>query len=179
MCTVCQWRNEGGKGEHLPPGAALWGRQIEVGMLRTNYMKCQMSADANNYNLQNLESHCEISSRSPRIAKQAIINLSRKWCFKAEFLSPGARLSLWIDSRLRHNAFRKPGLQTFRLIILQNDDFLITWLYYHDFLIILSQRFQKARVANFSTSLWFYSFATKGRESSVQSGCTVLYWACV
>jgi len=32
-----QWRNEGGKGGHLPPGAALWGRQIEVGMLRTNY----------------------------------------------------------------------------------------------------------------------------------------------
>ena len=27
----------GGKGGHLPPGAELWGRQIEVGMLRTNY----------------------------------------------------------------------------------------------------------------------------------------------
>ena len=27
----------GGKGGHLFPGAALWGRQIEVGMLRVNY----------------------------------------------------------------------------------------------------------------------------------------------
>jgi len=27
----------GGKGRHLPSGAALWGCQIEVGMLRTNY----------------------------------------------------------------------------------------------------------------------------------------------
>jgi len=34
--TQGQWRNEGGKGGHLPPGAALWGRQIDVGMLRTN-----------------------------------------------------------------------------------------------------------------------------------------------
>jgi len=27
----------GGKGGHLPPGAAFWGRQIEVGMLSNNY----------------------------------------------------------------------------------------------------------------------------------------------
>jgi len=33
----------GGKGEHLPPGAALWGRQIEVGMLRTNYKMSNVS----------------------------------------------------------------------------------------------------------------------------------------
>jgi len=25
------------KGGHLPPGAAFWGRQIEVGILRNNY----------------------------------------------------------------------------------------------------------------------------------------------
>jgi len=73
--TWTQWRNEGGKGGHLPPGAALWGRQIKVGMLRTNYLchvlitKCQMSADGNNYDLQYLECHCEISSRSARFAK--------------------------------------------------------------------------------------------------------------
>jgi len=48
-----------------------------------------------------------------------------------------------------------------------------------DFLIILSQRFQKARVANFPTSLSFYSCVIMGREYSVQSGCTVLYWACL
>jgi len=36
-CAADQWRNEGGKGGHLPLGAALWGRQIEVGMLPTNY----------------------------------------------------------------------------------------------------------------------------------------------
>jgi len=30
-----------------------------------------MSADANNYKLQNVECHCEISSRSPRFAKRA------------------------------------------------------------------------------------------------------------
>jgi len=61
-----------GMGGHLPPGAAHWGRQIEVGMLRT---KCQMSADANNCNLQNVECHWEISSRSLRFAKRAIMNL--------------------------------------------------------------------------------------------------------
>jgi len=37
--------------------------------------KCQMSADADNYNSQNVESHCEISSRSPRFAKRSITNL--------------------------------------------------------------------------------------------------------
>jgi len=44
-----------------------------------------MSADANNYNLQNVERHSAISAR------------------------------LWFDSRPRHSAFRKPGLQTSRL----------------------------------------------------------------
>jgi len=38
--------------------------------------KCQMSADANNYNLQNVGCHCEISSRSPRLAERATLNLS-------------------------------------------------------------------------------------------------------
>jgi len=28
---------EGGKGGHLPPGAAFWGRQIEVSMSSNNY----------------------------------------------------------------------------------------------------------------------------------------------
>jgi len=32
--------------------------------------------------------------------------------FKAEFLSPAVRARLWLDSWLRHNAFRKPGLRT-------------------------------------------------------------------
>jgi len=40
-----------------------------------------MSADASNYDLQNVECHsltpsCKISSRSPRFAKGAITNLS-------------------------------------------------------------------------------------------------------
>jgi len=35
-----------------------------------------MSADANNYNLQNVGCHCEISSRSPRLAERATLNLS-------------------------------------------------------------------------------------------------------
>jgi len=34
-----------------------------------------MSADANNYNLQNVECHCDIPSRTPRFAKRAIMNL--------------------------------------------------------------------------------------------------------
>jgi len=33
----------GGKGGHLPPGAALWGRQIEVGMLRSYYEMSNVS----------------------------------------------------------------------------------------------------------------------------------------
>jgi len=45
-----------------------------------------MSADANNYCLQNVECHCEISSRSPRFAKRAIMNLSdvsrRSFCLQ-------------------------------------------------------------------------------------------------
>jgi len=33
----------GVKAGHLSPGAALWGRQIEVGMLRTNYEMSNVS----------------------------------------------------------------------------------------------------------------------------------------
>jgi len=47
-------------------------------MSRNNY---QMSADASNYDLQNVECqslipNCKISSRSPRFAKKAITNLN-------------------------------------------------------------------------------------------------------
>jgi len=38
--AVPHGRNKGG---HLPPGAALWGRQIEVGMLGTNYEMLNVS----------------------------------------------------------------------------------------------------------------------------------------
>jgi len=40
------------------------------------------------------------------------------------------------------------------------------------------QRFQKDRVANFPTSLSFYSCVKIGRESSVDRACSVLYCAC-
>jgi len=78
--------NEGGKGGHLPRAQHFWGAKLrlECYVLIT---KRQMSVDANNYNLQNVESHCEISSRSPRFAKRAIINLSgvsrRNFCLQA------------------------------------------------------------------------------------------------
>jgi len=42
-------------------------------------------------------------------------NYEPKWRFKAKFLFPAIRARLWFDSRLRHNAFRKPGLRTLRL----------------------------------------------------------------
>ena len=42
-------------------------------------------------------------------------NYEPKWRFKVELLSPAISARLWFDSRLRHNAFRKPGLRTFRL----------------------------------------------------------------
>ena len=49
MCTSGVTRGEGG---HLLLGAAFWGPQIEIGMLRNNY---EISADAINNNLQNFE----------------------------------------------------------------------------------------------------------------------------
>jgi len=47
---VVQWRDKGGKGGHLPPGAALWGRQIEVRMLETNYEMLNVT----NYKMSNV-----------------------------------------------------------------------------------------------------------------------------
>jgi len=38
-------------------------------------------------------------------------NYKPKGHFNAAFLSPAIRAHLWFDSRLRHNAFRKPGLR--------------------------------------------------------------------
>ena len=35
--TSIKWLTKGAKGGHLPPGAALWESQIEVGILGTNY----------------------------------------------------------------------------------------------------------------------------------------------
>ena len=42
-------------------------------------------------------------------------NYEPKWHFRVDFLSPAISARMWFDSRLRHNAFRMPGLRTFRL----------------------------------------------------------------
>jgi len=61
-------------------GAAFWGRKLRLECHVTT-TKCQMSVDASNYDLQNVECKslipsCKISSRSPRFAKGAVKNLS-------------------------------------------------------------------------------------------------------
>jgi len=66
---------------HLPPTVAVWGHQNWDRNITQWFKKCQMSADTNNYNLQNVkcqrvEPSCEISSRSPRYAKRAVTNFS-------------------------------------------------------------------------------------------------------
>jgi len=112
-----QWRSQGGKGKHLSPCAAFWARKLML-ECHVTITKCQMSADASNYNLQNVECQphipsCKISSRSPRFAKGAVMNLSdvlrRRWCLSA------TSDHVWFDWRLRHNACRQPGLRTFPL----------------------------------------------------------------
>jgi len=66
--------------EASAPGAAFWGRKLGL-ECHVTITKCQMSADASNYDLQNVEcksliTSCKISSRSPRFAKRPITNLS-------------------------------------------------------------------------------------------------------
>jgi len=65
----------GARGDICPQAQHFGGAKLtsECYVLITKY---QMSADANNYNLQNVECHCESSSRSPRFAKRAIMNQS-------------------------------------------------------------------------------------------------------
>jgi len=84
-------------------------------MLRNNY---EISAHANNYDLENIECHsllpsCEIWSTSPRFANRAVANLH--WCFQAELLSPTLRAHMWFDWRPRHNGFRYLRLRSFRI----------------------------------------------------------------
>ena len=74
-----------GKGGHRPPAQHFGGAKLRSECYEL-ITKCQMSTGANNYNLQNVEYHCEISSRSPRFAKRAIMNLSdvsrRSFCLQ-------------------------------------------------------------------------------------------------
>jgi len=69
-----------GEVETSAPGAAFWGRKLRLECHVTT-TKCQMSADASNYDLQNVECQsllpcCKISSRSQRFVKRAIANFS-------------------------------------------------------------------------------------------------------
>jgi len=97
-----------GKGRYLSPGAAFWGRELRL-ECHVPITKCRMWADANKYELQNVECQslipsCKISSRSPRFAKRAITNHSD--AVKASLVSPATSARMWFDWRLRHNAFR-------------------------------------------------------------------------
>jgi len=85
-CTPTQWRNEGGaRGDICPRAQHFVGAKL-MSECYAPITKCQMSADANNSNLQNVECHCEISSRSSMFAKRAIMNLSdvsrRSFCLQ-------------------------------------------------------------------------------------------------
>jgi len=69
-----------GEGRHLSQGAALWGRKLRL-EYHVTITKCEISADASNYDLQNVECqslipNCKISSMSPRFAKRPFTNLS-------------------------------------------------------------------------------------------------------
>jgi len=69
-----------GKWRHLLSGAAFWGRNLRSECHATT-TKCQMSTDASNYDLQNVECKLlipsyKISPRSPSFAKGAIMNPS-------------------------------------------------------------------------------------------------------
>jgi len=97
-------------------------------MLRTNY---ELSEDANNYYLQNVECHCEISSRSPKFAKRAIMNLTdvSKRCFCPQQKVPACDLThVTFQSGVSVPSKKCP---------------LVIWL------TAVSQRFQKARVRTF------------------------------
>jgi len=86
IITFIQWRNEGGARGDICPRAQHFGGAKLKSECYVLIAKCQMSADASNYNLQKVEYRCEISSRSPRFAKRAIINLSdvsrRSFCLQ-------------------------------------------------------------------------------------------------
>jgi len=134
-----QWRNEvGTRGDICRRAQHFGGAKLssECYVLITKY---QMSAVANNYNLQNVKRHCEISSRSSRFAKRAVMNV------------------VTFQGGVSVASSKRP---------------LVVWP------TAASQRFQKTRVANFSTSLSFYSCVTMGRKSSFHSACRVLYCAC-
>jgi len=60
-----------------------------------------MSADASNYDLQNVKYQ---SQNLNKITKRAITNLSD--VSKALLMSPETSAGMWFYSRLRHNAFR-------------------------------------------------------------------------
>ena len=131
-----QWRNEGGKGGRLPMGAALWGHQIEVGMLRANY------------EMSNVE----------RMLTITINEMSKIIAKSNQDHQRSQSEQLWI-------------LLTFQGGVSVSSD-------KHPLVVRLtaaSQCFQKARVANFPTSLSFYSCITMWRESSFHSACRMLY----
>jgi len=125
-----RWGSQGRKGRHLPPGEAFWGRKLRL-ECHVRITKCQISADASNYDLQNvwcqsLTPSCKIWSRSPRFAKGTITNLS---------------------DILR------------RRCVYSNQRTHMVWL------MVASQCFQIAKLANFSTSLSFYSCVTMDGNS--------------
>jgi len=106
-------------------------------MSRNNY-ESEMSADASNYDLQNVECQsllpcCKISSRSPKFPKEAITNLSDV-----------LRCRLCLQHPAPH----------------------VVWL------TVVSQCFQTARLANFTTSFSFYSCVTMDVNPAFTSHAT-------
>jgi len=115
-CTTCrQWHNKGGSKGDICPRAQHFGGAKLRSKCYILITKCQMSADASNYNLQNVECHCQISSRSPRFAKRAIMNLSdvsrRSFCLQQLTLEyyrrstrPGSNEVIHVKLRKRMSA---------------------------------------------------------------------------
>jgi len=183
------------KGGHLPPGAACWGSQIDVRMLRN---KCKISNASGCFPAA--KSHQDYQS-SQNDQSRTLLNV-----FKRSFgqgrnevrWRPGQETSLALPcSNLRsfgskcsamekvlvtllavfgascsHSpiVIRRPGnCATFAPLVTPLSSVSRTQRPHVVGLATASQCFQIARVANFPASLSFHSFATIGRKSSVHS----------
>jgi len=77
-----------------------------------------MSTDAINYDLRK----CRMLATATQLRNLIKITMvpeaniyEPRRRFEVELLSPAISARLWFDSRLRHNDFRLPGLQTYQL----------------------------------------------------------------
>jgi len=108
-----EWRSQGGRRDIC---TAFWGCKLML-KCHVTYTKCQRMLVITIHKMSNASRWCLVakSYQDHQVLQREQLPVQKLETVKGPLVSPATSAGMLFNSRLRHNAFRYPGLRTFPL----------------------------------------------------------------